>query len=62
MNTISLVGRVVADHDGVKSVGQTQVRNFHVASDTGFGDRKSTLWPGCAIWGARAEKLAPYQS
>ncbi len=60
MNTFTFTGRVVADHDGAKAVGQTQVLNFRVASDVGFGDRKSTLWLGCAIWGARAEKLAPF--
>ncbi|MDO6588510.1 single-stranded DNA-binding protein [Salipiger sp. 1_MG-2023] len=62
MNTLSFTGRVVADHEGVMAVGQTQVLNFRVASDVGFGDRKSTLWLGCAIWGARAEKLATYIS
>ncbi|WP_370316317.1 single-stranded DNA-binding protein [Sagittula sp.] len=59
MNTFACTGRVVADHDGVKAVGQTQVLNFRVASDVGFGDRKSTLWLGCALWGKRAEALAP---
>lgn len=60
MNTLSFTGRVVADHQGTRDVSGTPVLNFRVASDVGFGDRKSTLWLGCAIWGARAEKLAPF--
>jgi single-strand DNA-binding protein len=62
MNTISLTGRVVADHDGVKQVGENKVLNFRVASDVGFGDRKSTLWLSCALWNKRAESLAPMLS
>lgn len=60
MNTISLTGRVVADHQGLRDVGDNKVLNFRVGSDVGFGDRKSTLWLNCALWNARAEALAPY--
>lgn len=59
MNTFTFTGRVVAEHDGPRDVSGTSVLNFRVASDTGFGDRKSTLWLGCALWGKRAEVLAP---
>ena len=59
MNTISFTGRIVADHDGVRQVGENKVLNFRVASDVGFGDRKTTLWLGCALWNKRAEALAP---
>lgn len=60
MNTITFTGRVVADHDGVRAVGDNKVLNFRVASDTGFGDRKTTLWLNCALWNGRAEKLAQF--
>lgn len=36
------------------------VVNFSVAVAVGFGDTKRTLWVSCALWGERAEKLAPY--
>ena len=36
------------------------VANFSVAVNVGFGEKKRTLWIGCAIWGERAEKLAQY--
>ena len=58
MNTITATGRLVADPQPVKSVGSSQVLNFRVASDVGFGDRKTTLWLSCAVWGKRAESLS----
>lgn len=36
------------------------VCNFSIAVKTGWGDRESTLWVSCALWGPRAEKLATY--
>lgn len=36
------------------------VLNFSVAVRTGWGDKEKTLWVACALWGERAEKLAPY--
>lgn len=62
MNTISFTGRVAFDHDGLRQVGDNKVLNFRVASDTGFGDNKKTLWLNCALWNGRAEKLAPFIS
>lgn len=58
LNTFTFTGRVVADHDGPRDVSGTPVLNFRVVSDTGFDDRKSALWLGCALWGKRAEVLA----
>lgn len=36
------------------------VLNFSVGVSVGFGDQQRTLWIGCALWGERGEKLAPY--
>lgn len=60
MNAFAFTGRVVADHQGPREVGQNKVLNFRVASDVGFGDKKTTLWLNCALWNGRAESLAPY--
>jgi len=38
----------------------TKVLGFSVATDVGFGDKKTTVWLDCAIWGDRAVALAPY--
>ena len=39
--------------------GDGQVLELSVANDVGFGDRKSTNWFRCAIWGKRAATLQP---
>ena len=59
MNRISLTGRLAADSE-LRTAGATTVLNFRVASDVGFGDKKSTNWFAAALFGKRAESLAPY--
>lgn len=44
----------------LKTVGDSQVCNFSVAVSTGWGDRKSTLWVSCGLWGERGAKLSQY--
>lgn len=60
MNFGAFAGRV-GKHPALRSTpnGQ-QVLNFSVAVNVGFGDRASTLWVACALWGERAAKLEPY--
>jgi single stranded DNA-binding protein len=36
------------------------VLNFSVAEDIGYGESKRVQWWKCALWGKRAEALAPY--
>ena len=65
MNQVIVAGRLGRDADlkprsGDSTRGNGSVCNFSVAVDVGFGDKKKTLWIACAIWGERAEKLAPY--
>ncbi len=43
-----------------KQVKDTTVTNFSVAVSTGWGDKKSTLWVSCALWGERGQKLEQY--
>lgn len=59
MNTGTFAGNIGRDAE-TKTVGDTTVTNFSVAVNTGFGDKKSTLWVGCALWGARGQKLEQY--
>lgn len=56
MNTCTFEGRLPRDAV-LKPVGENMVSNFSIASDVGFGDRKTTLWIECAIWGKRGEAL-----
>lgn len=39
--------------------GKTLV-TFRVASSSGFGDKKTTTWLSCSMWGTSAPKLAPH--
>lgn len=34
--------------------------NFSVAASTGWGDKKTTNWIECTIWGQQAERLVQY--
>lgn len=60
MNQGIFCGRLGRDSDLRTTPGGHNVLNFSLAVDVGFGDKKETLWVGCAIWGERAEKLHPY--
>ena len=47
----------------VKTVGDDKVLNFSVAVDNGkdkSGEKREATWYDCALWGKRAEALAPY--
>jgi single-strand DNA-binding protein len=60
MNRITFTGRLAADAELRHAPTGTAVLNFRVASDVGFGDKKSTNWFACAIFNKRAESLAPH--
>lgn len=59
MNVGQFAGYIGRDAE-TKTVGDNTVTNFSLAVSTGWGDRKSTLWIGCAIWGDRGAKLEQY--
>ena len=58
-NSISLIGRLTKDSE-LKSVGSTQVLEFSLASDTGFGDKKVGSFYNCKLWGKRGESMASH--
>ena len=53
-NTIAILGRLGKDSER-KQVGQTTLLEFSVGDSVGFGDKKSTNWWRCKIWGKQAE-------
>ena len=57
-NAFSCVGRLAIDSKF--DDGQFKILKFRMASDVGFGDKKTTLWIQCNMWGARGEKLTQY--
>lgn len=60
MNKITATGRIVADAEVRYTPGGDAIANFRLASDVGFGDKKTTNWFNCQIWGKRGEALAPH--
>lgn len=60
MNFAHFAGRLGRDAELRNTPDGKTVLNFALAVDTGYGDRKETLWIDCALWGDRSEKLAQY--
>jgi single-strand DNA-binding protein len=60
MNKISGTGRVVADAEVRFTPSGDAICNFRVASDVGYGDKKTTNWFNCQVWGKRGEAIAQH--
>jgi single-strand DNA-binding protein len=60
MNKITATGRIAADAEVRFTPSGDAIANFRVASDVGFGDKKTTNWFACSIFGKRGESLAPH--
>lgn len=60
MNVWTFTGRLGADGELRSTQSGEKVLGFRVANDVGFGDRKTTQWVDCSIWGRRAEALAQH--
>lgn len=60
MNKLSATGRIAADAEVKFMPNGDPIAEFRLASDVGFGERKTTNWFRCSIWGKRGEALAPH--
>lgn len=60
-NSISFVGRLGKDPE-LKTVGQSQVLEFSIVNETGFGDRKVSSWYVAKYWGNRGASVQQYLS
>lgn len=60
MNKITATGRIVADAEVRFTQGGDPICGFRMASDVGFGDKKTTNWFACTVWGKRGEALSQY--
>lgn len=58
MNKITFTGRIVADSELRFIPSGEPVLSFRVASDVGYGEKKSTNWFQCQVWGKRGESLS----
>ena len=59
MNSFNAIGRVGKDAV-TRQAGNSQVTSFSLAVDSGFGDKKQTLWLDCSAWGDRFAKVGGY--
>lgn len=60
MNKITATGRLAADSELRHLQNGDPICGFRLASDVGFGDKKTTNWFSCSIFGKRGEALAPH--
>lgn len=60
MNSFHAIGRIGKDAVVRHTPAGGVVTGWSVAVDSGFGDRKQTVWLDCAWWGERATKVAEY--
>jgi single-strand DNA-binding protein len=59
MQTITITGNVGKDAE-IRRAGNDNVCSFSVGVQQGWGDKKSTNWFRCNLWGKRGEALHPY--
>lgn len=59
MNVATFIGRVGRDAE-TRQAGSSDVTSWPLAVDVGYGEKKTTLWLDCAMWGDRATKIAGY--
>lgn len=60
MNSITITGTLGRDSELKSLPSGTQVLEFSVAVNDGFGDKKKTYWWKCKLFGDRAAKLEQY--
>jgi single-strand DNA-binding protein len=54
-NNISIIGRLARDGEAKFLPNGTALFEFTVADSQGFGDKKTTNWFKCQLWGKQAE-------
>ncbi len=59
MKNITIAGGITRDSEMRRTQSGDAVLGFSVAVDDGFGDRKTTLYFECSLWGKRGDTLAP---
>jgi len=60
MKNITIAGRLTRDAEFRRTPNGEPVLGFSVAVDDGYGERKSTLFFDCSLWGKRGEALTPH--
>ncbi len=56
-NTYTALGKIV-DEPQLKEVNNTSLLKFKIADNNGYGDRQTTNWVYCDVWGKQAVNLS----
>ena len=59
MQLITISGNLGRDAE-MRTAGDNEVCSFSVGVKQGYGDRASSNWFRCNLWGKRGQTLAPY--
>jgi len=59
MNLLAATGRLGQDAKLSYTQNQDAICNFSLSLTAGYGDKATTTWLNCNLWGKRAEILAP---
>ena len=60
MQQLVVTGHIGKDAEQRTTQGGDRICSFSVASKQGYGDRATTNWFRCSVWGKRAQSLGPY--
>ena len=60
MNVWNFTGNLGKDADQRFTPSNDSIVNFSVAVKAGFGEKATTTWVRCAMWGKRGESVLPY--
>jgi single-strand DNA-binding protein len=60
MNNWNFTGNIGRDAETRFTPAGDEVTGFSVAVKAGYGDKATTTWVNCNIWGKRGETLAQY--
>jgi single-strand DNA-binding protein len=59
MNNLNATGRLGQDAKLSYTANQDAICNFSVSLTAGYGEKATTTWLNCSLWGKRGEILAP---
>ena len=60
MQSITVTGGLGRDAELKQTQGGDSILSFSVGSSQGYGDKKSTNWFRCTVWGKRGASIAQY--
>ena len=60
MNVLTFTGNLGKDAEQKYTAKGDSIVSFSVACKAGFGDKESTTWVRCSLFGKRGESVLPY--